>query len=188
MKHSDIRFDTSMMALLNHLIGRELTKYKCDPFIFSPLVYGIAGVCTKDLSIAFTNTIEVMDHYGQLEDVAVFRVSAMPEEKICSMVKGKNMQEIHIQQKISEIQVVNENQRLFNNEVQTYDVWITRGVIFKLADNLEISFEKNVWFSEMITVERGYNLLEKFSPVSRFTENWEGNYRGECTREIITLH
>jgi hypothetical protein len=53
----------------------------------------------------------------------------------------------------------------------------------------EISFEIRTWFSEMITVEKGYDLIEKFTPIDDFLEEWEGcdGYNAKSTREIITL-
>ena len=51
----------------------------------------------------------------------------------------------------------------------------------------ELSFEKNIWFSEDITVGKGYNLIDRFTPASEFEEGWSGPLRGECFREIILL-
>jgi len=82
---------------------------------------------------------------------------------------------------------VNECQRLFENGIQTYEVLITRGIIFKFKDGHELSFEKNIWFSEDITVEKGYDLIERFTPVEEFAEGWSGNYSGECVRELISF-
>ena len=48
--------------------------------------------------------------------------------------------------RVKEIQIVNEHQKLYEDEVQTYDVWLTRGIVFVLEDGLEIALEKNVWF------------------------------------------
>lgn len=81
----------------------------------------------------------------------------------------------------------NENQRLYKSGIQTYDVWVTRGVIFKLENGREISLEKDVWFSEDIIVERGENLIEKFASTNEFIENFDGEYKAECQRYTITI-
>ena len=187
MKSIDIRLDAASMDQLKSMIGETLCKYKCDPFIFSNDVYGIAGICTEKSSFAFTNTTQTMDYYGAPEDVAVFRFVPMAEEDIQSKVQDEVMIEIPVLSRIKEINVVNERQKLFENEVQIYEVRLTRGVIFIMEDELEISFEKSVWFSEMITVNRGYKLINHFSHTSEFEENWEGGQRGECTREIVVF-
>ena len=95
------------------------------------------------------------------------------------------MIELPVKKTIKEIDIINEHQKVFENDKQTYDVWLTRGIIFRLEDDTEISLEKNVWFSEMITVDKGENLLSKFTPVEEFSEDWEGNFRGECSRDIV---
>lgn len=41
----------------------------------------------------------------------------------------------------------------------------------------------------MITVEKGYNLIEKFASTDGFIEEWEGckGYKAKCSRDIVTL-
>lgn len=188
MKQIDVRFDAQTMDLMQSLLGSTLIKYKSDPFIFSPSVFGIVGIVTDRVSVAFTNSIKVMDYYGALEDVAVFQAEPRDEEDFNSMMVGAVMVDTCINGRIMAVDIVNEHQKLFKNEMQTYDVWTIRGVIFRLEDGLELSLEKNVWFSEMITIKKGYNLIDDFAPITEFEEDWDEGYRGECTREIITLH
>ena len=188
MKTIDIRFNDHMISALKSMIGKKMLRYKCDPFVYSPAVYGIAGVCTESGSYAFTNKIEVLDHYGADDDVAVFRLEERPEEQIVSLVQDVKMVDVPVNRIIREIKIINERQKLFNGTEQTYDVWLTRGVVFVLDDGLEIAFEKSVWFSEMITITRGENLLEQFAPTSGFSEEWENPFRGECERSVIIIH
>ena len=53
----------------------------------------------------------------------------------------------------------------------------------------EISFEVDTWFSEMITVQRGYNLIDKFTSVDDFLEEWEDcrGYTPTVERMIVPL-
>lgn len=187
MKQIDIRFDSKEISLIKNMLGKVLTKYKCDPFEFSTAVYGIVGICIEDSAYAFTNKLHVMDYYGAKEDVAVFKIEACLESSIQSLIKENKMIEMPINMLINEIDVINEHQELFEDGKQTYDVWLTRGIIFKLEDETEISLEKNVWFSEMITVDKGKKLLEKFTPVQEFTEDWEQNFHAKCSREALKL-
>lgn len=187
MKHIDVRFNEKELRFIQEMVGTTLAKYKCDPFEFSTAVYGVVGICTDKASYSFTNSIQVVDYYGADEDVAIFRVARCHESEIKSLINDNTMIELPVNKNIREINIVNEHQKVFEHNNQTYDVWLTRGIIFKLEDNTEISLEKNVWFSEMITVDRGENLLSKFSPVEEFSENWEDNFRGECTREIVKI-
>ena len=187
MIHIDTRFNDETMEMLRNMLGRTMIKYKCDPFIFSTSVYGIVGIFFKGRAFTFTNTTEAKDYFGTTEAVAIFHLAQTPEAEIKSRLQDEEMIDVSVNNQISEISVINEHQSLFENGVQTYDVWLTRGVIFKFVDGMELSFEKNVWFSEDITIEKGYDLITRFSPVNEFTEDWGGKYRGECTHAIINV-
>ncbi|MBE5807248.1 MAG: hypothetical protein E7317_02785 [Clostridiales bacterium] len=186
MKNIDIRFDATTMETLQELIGKKLVKYKCDPF-FSPSAFGIVGLYTEQGIFALTNDIRVMDHFGSDEDVAVLELNASTEREIHSWIDNITMVETPVGTSVKEIRVINENQRLYRGGEQIYDVWLTRGIIFVMNDRLEIAFEKQVWFSEMISVSKGYHLYQQFSPVNEFSENWEYPFTGECERQVITL-
>ena len=188
MKSIDIRFTDQMINSIRAMIGCKMIKYKCDPFVYSTTVFGIAGIITDKGSFAVTNTIEVLDHYGTDEDVAVFRLEERPESEIVSLVDGVTMTDIPVGRIIREIRIINEHQKLYRNEEQTYDVWLTRGIIFIMDDDLEISFEKNVWFSEMITVDRGEKLIDRYSSVNEFADDWDAPYRGICERESVIIN
>lgn len=175
------------MAAIKGMLGKRMLKYRCDPFEFSTSVYGIVGIALEDSSYAFTNFTEVMDYYGDKEDVALFKFKQMPYTDIHSMIQGQAMIDNPIDSIVKEIDVVNETQQLFDNGVLTYEVLVTRGIIFKFDAGHELSFEKNIWFSEDISIEKGYNLIDRFSPVSEFEESWSGDFKGICQRKIISL-
>ena len=144
MKSIDIRFSDQMVDFLRSMIGKKFLRFKRDPFDGLPVSFGIVGIIAEDNSYAFTNTIEVLDHFGADEDVAVFRLEECPEDQIESLLQDTKMIKVPINRIIKEIHIVNEHQKLFEGEEQTYDVWVTRGVIFIMDDGLEVSLEKNV--------------------------------------------
>ena len=78
MKNIDIRFSASDFTELQSMVGKKMLKYKCDPFEFSTSVYGIVGIAFEDASYAFTNLTEVIDYYGEQEDVALFKIERKP--------------------------------------------------------------------------------------------------------------
>ena len=187
MKKIDVRFTASDMAILKNMVGKKMVKYKCDLFEFSTSVYGVVGIAFENADYAFTNITATMDYYGEEEDVALFKMECTPFASIQSMVQNQTMVETPVESVVSEILVVNENQKLFETDVQTYEVLVTRGIIFVFEDGHELSLEKNIWFSEDISVEKGYKLIQRFTPTSEFEEGWSGDYRGECTREIVSV-
>lgn len=134
-----------------------------------------------------TNFTEVLDYYGAKEDVAIFKFEKSVDEEIKSFFSKEKMIDCKVENTISKIQIVNENQKTFYKGEQDYDVWVTRGIIFFFADGLELSFEKPVWFSEEIYIDKGYNLISRFTPEDEFPKHWENGYIAECTRKIIEI-
>lgn len=183
----DVRFSENKVETLRKMIGKKLVKYLHDPFMFSASVYGIVGICFEEECFTITNLTEVRDYYGTEEDVAIFKFDQAKEMEIHSFIEGEDLIETPVNSVVKQIILVNEKQSLFKGNVQTYNVDLTRGIIFVMEDGLQISFEKNVWFSEDITIQRGYNLIETYSPESEFCENWESPYKGKCERECIVI-
>ncbi len=185
----DNRFSIETIDTLKSLINKQLKKIKHTAFFYRPAAYGIVGLFIGDDVYKITNFLEVQDYYGKQEDIAYFRFEPSQPSEIVSLLDDVEMIDFPIGGKIKEIRVVNENQRLYHNDDQTYDVYTVRGMIFVFDDGRELSFEKPVWFSEEIYIKKGYNLYDKFVSEEHFSEGWEGcdEYIAKCTREIVTI-
>lgn len=189
MRVIDKRFNQETIAVISSLAGNTFNKYKSDPFIFTSSVYGIIGVYIGDEVYRISNFIEPTDFYGKDEDVAIFKFELAQDEDIHSYMDDGELIETIVDAQIRKIIVVNEHQKLFHNDIQTYDVSLTRGIIFEMEDERQIAFEKDIWFSEEINIHKGQDLISKFAPVETFIENWEevDDYRAECDREEIVI-
>ena len=185
MIYIDDRIVSKEEGIFNALIGKKLESICHDPFVYTNSVYGIAGMKVEDAFYKVSNEIEVRDYFGEKEDVAVFKISEDAQENVRSLIEDSSIITVPIDQKIKHIDVVNEHQSLYENGVQTYDVWITRGFVIELEDGLQISFEKEIWFSEDINIERGYHLIDRFFSVDRVTEGWSKPKKMICEREVI---
>ncbi len=183
----DDRIESGERSVFQELIGKKLVSISHDPLVYTNSVYGVAGISTEDAAFRVSNEIEVRDYYGENEDVAIFKVIKDKPENIHSLIDGGEMITVPVNQKITHIEVVNEHQRLYEDGDQTYDVWVTRGFILTLEDGLQMSFEKDIWFSEEINIERGYNLIDKFFSLERVTEGWSELKKMVCEREVIKL-
>ena len=187
MVYIDERITKCNGDIFKEMIGKKLISIMHDPFVYTNSVYGIAGLNVADSFYKISNKTEVRDYFGVEEDVAVFNIMKADKANIHSCIEDVKMIEMPVNQLIKHIKIVNEHQQLFEQEQQTYDVWITRGFIIELADGLEISFEKEIWFSEDINIERGYKLFDKLFPISRVTEGWELPQKMICKRETIEI-
>ena len=188
MKKIDVRFDDKTMQCLKSMIGQKFIKYRCDPFKFTNSVYLTVGIFIGAQTYELKNEIQVLDYYGQLEDVAVLTLQTTTEEKLKSGIMDGKQIDMPIGEKIKEIHLINENQRIYQKGKQSYDVWLTRGIIFVLSDR-EVSFEKEIWFSEDININRGYDLINTFASTDKFLEGWEedNDILPECSREVIIV-
>lgn len=184
MKKFDMRFDEN---IFRNLIGQIFRKYRCDPFANTPSITQIVGLYIGDDVYKMSNVQESVDYYGNMDDIAVCRFMKAEDADIHSALEGVEQIDTPINGRIEKIVLVNENQQVFENGNQTYDVWLTRGVIFTV-DGLEISFEKQNWpYSEEINIERGHHLIEKFGDVKEFSEDWDSGIRAIATRENVIL-
>ena len=171
--------------IFNEMVGKTLKCIMYDPLFFPNSAYGIVCLNIEDKYYKVSNQIEVEDYFGINEDVAKFDVTKCIKEDIHSYIENRKIHNTPINQLIKNIKVVNENQQLFEDEKKTYDVWITRGFIIELADGLEISFEKEIWFSEEINIEQGHDLIDEFFSTFRITNGWSPPYTMICERKII---
>ena len=180
----DVRLKSEDVQILQEAVGKNLDRIEHDEFVFTNASsQAVRFVLGDDLFYLYSFT-EPLDYYGAEEDVAVWSV----EEKAYPLIADKSFVTTPVQKRISAIRIVQEHQMLYENAQQTYDVWVTRGIIIDFGDH-ELAFEKPVWFSEDIVIRKGYDLIEKFQPVEEICKagKWKDGVTMECSREMVTL-
>ncbi|MBR1690081.1 MAG: hypothetical protein IJ713_04825 [Oscillibacter sp.] len=184
----DIRFDSTTMDMLESMIGKSFEHYSCDPFIFTPNVFGIVGFRIGGENYKMTSGLEVVQRFFHDDDVAVMRIAPCQPGEIVSMMEDGQMIDTPVQDAIVSIDVVNDCESVAHDG-ERKDMLSTKGIIFHLASGNEISFEIGTWFSEMITIRRGYELIKQFTPLADFSEEWEDSegYTPDCSREVISI-
>ena len=185
MKNVDMRFD---IDLVRSWIGKKFYNYKCDPFVFTNSVTQIVGLYIDENVYALTNIQESVDYFGSVEDIAVSKLSISKDCMIKSAFKDVEMTSTPINDEITSVKIVNEQQKMSVNGKPAYEVWFTRAIIIE-AGGREISFEKDtVPFSEEIKIQRGYDLLNTISNNDDFLTEWDADYSPEYKREIILVN
>lgn len=181
MKRIDMRFNSE---LIRGLIGKDFIEYKCDAFDFTNSVTQIVGFNIGEKIYSLTNVQEYVDYYGNDDDVAICRFREADSDGVKSAFKDTVMVTTPVNGTIEKILLINENQQIFKDGVEQYNVWLTRGIIF-FVNGREISFEKdNVHFSEEIIIQRGYNLIDKFSDEKEFLTSWGEDVIPQCHRHL----
>ena len=184
MKKKDMRFN---VELVQSWIGKNLKKYKCDPFTFTHSVTQIVGLYIEDNVYALTNIQEPVDYFGNIDNMAIFKLAISDNIKIKSIFENVEMIDTPIKDIITGVKLVNEQQTLMIHGKITYEIWLTRAIIIDVGGR-EISFEKDTTpFSEEIIIRRGYDLLDKVSDNDDFLEEWDDDCIPEYHRQIIEI-
>ncbi len=181
MKQTDVRLNTDSIEILKSCIGKKFENINHDEFTFTNSSLQAVELKIEDKRIYLYNLAEKQDYFGSIEDVAIFTV----ELKKYPFIEKKKFINFPINESIKNIFVIQENQKLFKNTEQTYDIWLTRGLIFDLELH-QIAFKKAEWLSEDIFIQKGYNLKEIFDDTDEFCKasNWGKNFKAECIREF----
>ncbi len=184
MKVIDMRFDA---CIVQSWVGKIFTKYKCDAFNFTNSVTQIVGLYIGDEIYSLTNIQEAVDYFGFIEDMSVSKITKVEDSAIKSAFKNVEMISTPVGEEITSVKIVNEQQTMEINDEAAYEVWLTRAIIFEVGGR-EISFEKDtVPFSEEITIQRGYDLIDKISDNDDFLEDWDDEYTPAYKREVIVV-
>lgn len=176
------------LDLLKMMIGKTFDKYKCDPFINSPMVYGIVGIYIDGKPFKITSFLKEVQRFLTTDEVAEFKITETTDDGVKTFMVDGDMIDNPVNSKIKSITVINDFQTI-EHDGQIYNFDSTVGLIFKLEDSREISFEIGTWFSEMITIQKGYDLIEKLTPIDDFMEEWEDceGYIPKIKRESIVI-
>lgn len=186
MKTVDISFSNTDM--LKGMIGQVFEKYKCDPFVFSPSVYGIVGFYIGKNIFRMTSLQKVVSRFYADEEVATFQFAHATDDEIVTLMDNGQMIETPVKDTIKVIDVINDYETVSHNGEERTLI-STKGIIFYLDGGNEISFEIGTWFSEFITIRKGYELIQKFTQIQDFLEEWEDSvgYEADARREVVTI-
>lgn len=186
MKTIDNRFDES---LFRSFVGKKLTKIKHDEFLLTNTVTGIVGFMIDNDSYAMINDYEAVDYLGWDSEACICRIVKMPWDEILSFLEGKEHIAREINETIEKIFIVNDHIRSFSQDVQDYDLWETRAIVFDLGTH-QISFTKQVCFFSMeIEINKGNDLIEKVETTDEFYDEHENSNEQTLmiTREVVRL-
>ena len=184
MNQIDIRLSDEGIGLLKTLIGKKLESVEHDAFIFTNTSSQVVKLNSEETSLFLYSFTESLDYFGTKEDVSIWSI----EHTEYPIVEKKSFIRTPVQQKIQSISLIQENQQFFEKEKQTYDVWLTRGIILDFGDH-EFAFEKPVWFSEDIIIRKGYNLKNTFRPEKEIemAGNWANGSTLKCLRSTFDI-
>ena len=154
MKTIDIRFTENEIQYLRSFIGKTFHSLLHEEFSFvNSSTQVVQFNIGEDVMYLYSFT-EPMDHYGSSEDVAVLTL----EKAAYPIIQNKKFISMPIELPIRRILLVQENQQLFKNNEQIYDVWLTRGLVFDFG-NFQVAFEK-AWTKSHLEIHPCFRILQ----------------------------
>lgn len=173
--------------IFKKMISQKFIKYKCDPFVFTNTVTGIAGLYIGEKVFELKNEQTAFQYFDSMDDVALWNIKEVNDLEIHSVFENTEQIDTSINQNINSITLVNEHQTV-NIQNQEYDLWLTRAIVFHL-ENCDIYFEKDsTAFSEEIEIKRGYDLLSEFPKRNDyFLDQWIEGIKSDVQTEFIEI-
>ncbi len=130
MKTIDIRLKDDEVEMLRSMIGKELSFIEHDEYQFTPTSSQVLGMVVDNEKYYLYSFNECLDYFGTKKDVAVWSVS---DTKL-PIIDRKSFVRTPVNDVVKGIILIQENQRMFEKGEQTYDVWLTRGIIIDVGD------------------------------------------------------
>lgn len=174
-------------SVFKSLIGNNFKKYKCDPFEYTNSVTGIIGIYVGDKAFELRNEQQSIKYFDSNDDIALWSFNEVKPNDIHSFFEDTEQIDTPVDEKIEIITLVNENQKAIIAN-KSYEMWITRAIIFHL-ENKDIYFEKdNTAFSEEIEIKRGHDLINEFPKKNDFFKNqWVDGIKTSIESEFISI-
>lgn len=153
------------MELLGSMIGKEFEYFCCDPFTFNHMVYRNVSLFIGGDVYMLQNVAEAQAYFGATEDICNLRVLRATESDARSALADTKQNLIPFHVPIMRITVIDESQSMYLGEQLMDEYRFVCGIRFALSDRREILFEKTDDFSEQITIQRGYDLINHISSI-----------------------
>lgn len=184
IKKQDFRLSTT---LFKPLIGQCFIKYRCDQFEYTNSVTGIVGFYIGDKVFELKNEQKSITYFDSVDDIALWAFKEVQNNEIHSFFEETEQIDTPVNETIKKITLINEHQKVIISS-NTYEMWITRAIIFHL-ENKDIYFEKdNTAFSEEIEIKRGHDLIDEFPKKNEFFLNqWIKGITPTVETEFISI-
>ena len=164
---------------LKAIKGKKLDYIRHNPMDDSGTILQVVEFAIGECRYYLYCDLETMDYFGLDEDISYISFSA---EKY-PFVDDCNLIENHIGLKVTGVSEVKDDIQLYDDEELEYDFSFTRGIIIHFGD-YQLSIEKVSYFSELMTVRKGYDLISKFESIEEYRKDFDDECRIEVSRTV----
>ena len=170
------------IAVLKELRGKTLDYIRLNPDDPSHTVLQVIEFAFGNEKRYLYCDLEVMDFFGLTEDISYFEFTSIkyPFVDSCNLVVEQMGREI------TGVAEVRDTIKEYLDGELDYEFSFTRGIIIHFG-KYQMSLEKVSYFSELIRVRKGYDLVSKFSPVEDYRNDFIPNTKLELSRDVIEI-
>lgn len=187
MKTVDIRLKTEEKELLASLIGRTMDSFICDEVDVAPYALEMVAFYVEGQPYMIENLWEVVDHFSEMEDVAVVSAKKVQPEEIYPRTEDLALVTTPIEQKITDIKIYEDRQYMTEDGIDLYENIFTKAILFEL-EHTQIKVMQTIWFSEFMEVERGAHAGERIvSADHEYADDPEIDENGRTWRAERTI-
>lgn len=185
MATTDARLTNDAKSLLAGMIGKTLEVFAHDEYVVNPSTYMSAWLIVDGGVFEVHREIEVLDHFGAMEDVAVTSVRPASLDEMKSRIPGRKLVNENIGRIIEDVKVVEDRQRLVKNDGVSGAHIFTAAIVFELSGT-ELVLEPDTWFSEDIFIDRGPGASKRLPDAIDDVPKGDRRY-AEVSREVTRL-
>lgn len=185
MNKMNKQFNKKELDLLKLIVNTNINKIVHDEFIYTNTSFGHVNIISNNNIYELKCSIDNFYYFGDPEDVAVLSFNEVNEKDVKSELSDHKQTETKINDTLLNVDVINESQYVkIGNKEYLYEY--TKGIILYF-NNIEYGFKMSSWFSEIIEIHKGCNLIDKFKDHKRFKESFKLADAVEVTSNIVRL-
>ena len=181
----NMALNNKAQQLLKQMIGCEFDKIVHDEFTYTNSVYGRVSLFINDRIYSIDNETKVVEFYGDKEDIAIIDLKEINIDQVKSLISTKKQIDMPIRRIIKSIDIINYHINVKYDKKEYDNTW-TEGIIFDFGDK-QLSFERTDSFTEMIEINKGYDLITKFSKVEDYANSFNKSAIIKTNRDIVKI-
>ena len=171
--------DEEDMERLKSLKGLRLEHIRLTPPNGSDTVLQVIEFSAGSKRYYLYCDLECIDYFGLSEDISFLSFT----DQRYPFIDCMEFVIEHIGLDITGVSEVKDSIRLLEGGKPCYEFSFTRGIIIHFGA-YQFSIEKVSYFSELMTVRKGYDLISKFESIEEYRKDFDDECKIEVSRTV----
>lgn len=144
MEITNIILNENEVEILRNCIGNKLIKYRVHQADDVSLTMQHLQIFINNKIYDISNELEPQKYWGDIEDVSSLHIKEIDKPLELHFPEQYSIVDTLIDDTITNVYLVNERQIQYTNDVATYEMNYTKGIIFKTSKK-DVAFLKEEW-------------------------------------------